>query len=90
MGILKQLEAKSLRCRKAVHDDGEHARNIGVDLLHGHAGLEPGERLVAEVAEMDLAAVKVKSIDQRGIGHVEKMKFLRQHTNDLVSFAVEY
>src|SRR6266550_1153042 len=86
--VLEELDAEARRGRKGPHNDGKHACNVGVNLLEGDAGFEPGQTVVAEVAEVDFAAVKLERRNQGGIIPVQEMKSLRQNADDLPAFAV--
>src|SRR6266550_196701 len=87
--VLEELDAEARRGRKGPHNDGKHACNVGVDLLEGDARHQPGETVVAEVAEVDFAAVKLERGNQGGIIPVQEMKSLRQDADDLTALAVD-
>ena len=88
MSIFEKLEAETWRRSKRTHNDGQHASNVGVDLLDSDAWLEPGETLIAEVAEMGFVAVKLERKDYAGLFPVQEVKSLRQDADDLAGFAV--
>ncbi len=88
MRVFEELDAESRRGGKGSHDYGKHAGNIGVDLLDGCAGLQPGETFVAEIPEVNFVAVKLEGRDQRRIVIVKEMKTLRQHADDLPALAI--
>src|SRR6266704_2395990 len=68
---------------KRTHNHRKHASNVGVDLLQGDAGPESGETVVAEIAEVNLVAVKLERGNHGGIILIEEMKALRQNANNL-------
>src|SRR5205807_1722432 len=88
VGVFEELDAEAGRRRKRAHNDGEHTSDVGVDLLDGDALFEPGETLIAEVAEMGFTTVKLKRNDYAGIFPVQEVKLLRQDSDDLPGLAI--
>ena len=86
--VFEKLDAESRWGGKGSHNDGKHASNVGVNLLECDAGLDPGETVVTEVAEINFVAVKLGRGNQRGILVVQEMKPLRQDADDLPAFAI--
>ena len=86
--VFKELEAETWRSGKGSHNNRKHASNVGVDLLEGDAGPESGETVVAEIAEVNLVAVKLERGNHGGIIVIEEMKALRQNANNLAALAI--
>ena len=88
MRVFKQLQTEAGRRGEGVHDDREHARDVGICLRDGGIRFQPGEAFVAEISEGCLAALKLKGGDHGGILPIEKMKRSRQDTHDDAAVSV--
>src|SRR4029077_10480181 len=88
MCVLEELHAEARRSGKGSHNNRKHARNVGVDLYEGDAGLEPGESVVTEIPQVGFIAVKLKGNKNGWIILIQEMKPLRQDANNLPALAV--
>ena len=86
--VLKQLDAEALRRGKRVHDDGQHARDVGVGLFECDAGLETRETVVAVVAEFHFAAIELEGSHDGGIAVVQEVERARKDSNDEAAVAI--
>ena len=65
--FLEHLHADAGSGRELLHEQRQHARDVGVGLRERHPGLKPGDRLVAEVAYEDLGTVELERDDDGGV-----------------------
>src|SRR5271170_1534433 len=86
--LLKQRHAESIRRRKTTIRDRQHARHVRARLCHRHSRFQARHRLVAEVSQFHLAAVPLERHHQRGILIIQKVKSLRQHSNNFPRLSV--
>src|SRR5271170_6050483 len=86
--LLKQRHAKSIRRRKTAVRNRQHPRHVRAGLRHRHSRLQTRHRLVAEIPQFRLAAVPLERHHQRHIFIIQKVKSLRQHTNNLARLSI--
>ena len=86
--IMKQIDTKARRRGKASQGDGNQPCHVRAGLRHGDSRLQPGECLVTEVPEIQLAAIPLEGHEERGIFVVEKTKSFGQHADDFTRLSV--
>ena len=87
--LLEHLPREAGRQREALHRPSGIMRAMSrVGLRDRDAGLEAGDRLVAEVADEDLGAVEAERQEQRRL-LVEEAEVGRQDADDLVRLALD-
>ena len=59
--LLEHLLGEAGRHREPLHHQRDHPRDVGVGLRHRHAGLEPRDALIAEVADEHFGAVEART-----------------------------
>ena len=84
----EQVDTKTRGHRKTSHSDGNQSCHVRAGLRDRDSRLQPGQGLVAEVPEIQLAAIPPEGHNQGGIVVVEKMKSFGQDTDDLPRLSV--
>ncbi len=86
--LLEEIDTESRRCGKTAEHDGPHPRHIRVCRLHRDPRPQPGNAVIAELAERGFVSIETNRQEQRGLLPIEEAEFLRHDADDLARFAV--
>src|SRR5581483_11408306 len=87
-GLFKKLRAESGRRRELAAFHGDHAGDIGICALEGHAGFQAGDAVVAVIAKRGLAAIEPKRLEEVRVS-IEQAETGRHHADDFAEISVD-
>ena len=86
--VVEHLAREAGWHRKAIRDERNQPRNVGVRLLHRDAGLQPRHAPIAEVGRVQLRTVEAERQNQLRVA-IEEAEPGGKHADDLARLAVD-